>query len=96
MMEKLNWIPLPGFLIAFLDGFEKTEPGKSKREEYSCPLSPLAKELATDLLRYLFEYYTTMPTQAFTHHLLVLINFELFNYTLKLVNAVNELGTTSR
>ena len=32
-----------------------------------------------------------MPTQAFTHHLLVLINFELFNYTLKLVHAVNEL-----
>ncbi|MEO7021434.1 MAG: hypothetical protein ABI234_14860, partial [Ktedonobacteraceae bacterium] len=30
-------------------------------------------------------------TQAFTHHLLVLINFELFNYTLKLVHAVNEL-----
>jgi hypothetical protein len=32
-----------------------------------------------------------MPTQAFTHHLLILINFELFNYTLKLVHSVNEL-----
>src|SRR5438067_10847167 len=32
-----------------------------------------------------------MPIQAFTHHLLVLINFELFNYTLKLTHAVNEL-----
>jgi len=78
--------------IAFLDGFKKPSLGSKSRENTipgPCPV--LAKELATDLIRYLFEYYTNMPTQAFTHHLLVLINFELFNYTLKLVNAVNEL-----
>ncbi len=77
--------------IAFLDGFQNTRPGINREKNVSSPCPALAKELAIDLLRYLFEYYTTMPTQAFTHHLLVLINFELFNYTLKLVNAVNEL-----
>lgn len=78
--------------IAFLKGFENTRPGSRSRENnVPSPCPSLAKELATDLLRYLFEYHTTMPTQAFIHHLLVLINFELFNYTLKLVNAVNEL-----
>jgi hypothetical protein len=78
--------------IAFLDGFENTRPGsRSRGNNIPGPCPGLSKELATDLLRYLFEYHTTMPTQAFTHHLLVLINFELFNYTLKLVNAVNEL-----
>ena len=78
--------------IAFLDGLKNPSLGSKSRENTTvgpCPM--LAKELATDLLRYLFEYYTNMPAQAFTHHLLVLINFELFNYTLKLVNAVNEL-----
>lgn len=78
--------------IAFLKGFENTRPGSRSRENNApSPCPSLTKELATDLLRYLFEYHTTMPTQAFTHHLLILINFELFNYTLKLVNAVNEL-----
>jgi hypothetical protein len=77
--------------IAFLDGFENTRPGISREKNVPSPCPALANELATDLLRYLFEYHTTMPTQAFTHHLLVLLNFELFNYTLKLVHAVNEL-----
>lgn len=78
--------------IAFLDSFENTRPGTISRERHvPSPCPALAKELATDLLRYLFEYHKTMPTQAFTHHLLILINFELFNYTLKLVHAVNEL-----
>src|SRR5713226_2831377 len=77
--------------IAFLDGFQNTRPGINREKNVSSPCPALTKELATDLLRYLFEYHTTMPIQAFTHHLLVLINFELFNYTLKLVNAVNNL-----
>ena len=77
--------------IAFLDGFQNTRPGITREKNVSSPCPALTKELATDLLRYLFEYHTTMPIQAFTHHLLVLINFELFNYTLKLVNAVNNL-----
>ncbi len=77
--------------IAFLEGFENTRPGISREKKISSPCLSLTNELATDLLRYLFEYHTTMPTQAFTHHLLILINFELFNYTLKLVQAVNEL-----
>ena len=55
------------------------------------PCPTLVQELATDIYRYLFEFYDSMPTQAFTHHLLILINFELFSYTLKLVQAINEL-----
>ena len=77
--------------IAFLDGFQNTRPGSIRERNVPSPCPALTKELATDLLRYLFEYHTSMPTEAFTHHLLILINFELFNYTLKLVHAVNEL-----
>ncbi|HEU5375359.1 MAG TPA: hypothetical protein VFV38_07975 [Ktedonobacteraceae bacterium] len=80
--------------IAFLDGFQNTRPGISREKNVPSPCPALAKEFATDLLRYLFEYHKTMPTQAFTHHLLILINFELFNYTLKLVHSVNELVQT--
>jgi hypothetical protein len=79
--------------IAFLDGLQSTRPGLSREPNANvipaCPA--LANELATDLLRFLFEYYKRMPIQAFTYNLLALINFELFNYTLKLVYAVNEL-----
>src|SRR2546427_6416807 len=77
--------------MAFLDGFQNPRVGLSREKSVTpaCPL--LALELATDLLRYLFEYHKCMPTQAFTYHLLALINFELFNYTLKLVYAINEL-----
>ncbi len=78
--------------IAFLDGFENTRTKIALNREKSTPACPAyADELATDLLRFLFEYYKRMPTQAFTHHLLALINFELFNYTLKLVYAINQL-----
>ncbi len=77
--------------IAFLDGFANTRPGISREKNVSSPCPALTKELAKDIYRYLFAYYDSMPIQAFTHHLLILINFELFNYTLKLVHAVNEL-----
>ncbi len=78
--------------IAFLDGFQNTRMGLSREKSVTpaCPI--LAHELATDLLRYLFMYYRCMPIQAFTYHLLALINFELFSYTLKLVYAMNELA----
>ncbi len=82
---------LTRFSIAFLDGFENTRPGMNREKNVVSPCSTLSTEFATDLLRYLFEYHKTMPTQAFTPHLLILINFELFNYTLKLVHSVNEL-----
>lgn len=78
--------------IAFIDGMRSTPAGaptKSKVVPSACPT--LADELADDLLRFLFAYYDKMPSQAFTHNLLALVNFELFNYTLKLVNAVNAL-----
>jgi len=77
--------------IAFLDGFANTKPGISRDKNIPSPCPALARALATDLWRYLFVYYDRMPIQAFTGHLLTLINFELFNYTLKLVYAVNEL-----
>ncbi len=82
---------LTSLSIAFLDGFQNTRPGSIRERNVPSPCPALTKELATDLLKYLFEYHTLMPTEAFTHHLLILINFELFNYTLKLVHAVNEL-----
>jgi hypothetical protein len=78
--------------IAFLDELQDTGVAMSrnkKSEPSACPA--LTRELATDLLRYLFAYYDLMPSQAFTYYLLALINFELFSYTLKLVYAINAL-----
>ena len=78
--------------IAFIDGMKPTAAGaptRSKAVSSACPM--LANEFADDLLRFLFAYYDKMPSQAFTYNLLALINFELFNYTLKLVNAVSAL-----
>ncbi|HEY4035241.1 MAG TPA: hypothetical protein VGL94_14875 [Ktedonobacteraceae bacterium] len=77
--------------IAFLDGFQNTRTGLSREQTVTPACPKLANELATDLLRYLFEYYKRMPSQAFTYNLLALLNFELFNYTLKLVYAINEI-----
>ncbi len=88
---KIELDTLTRLSITFLDGFENTPAGLS-REQAITPACPgLVNELATDLLRYLFGYYERMPAQAFTYNLLALINFELFNYTLKLVYAINEL-----
>ena len=89
--KKAELDTLTRLSIAFLDGFQPTRVGLSREKsvEPACPA--LANELATDILRFLFEYYKRMPIQAFTYHLLALINFELFNYTLKLVYALNEL-----
>jgi hypothetical protein len=77
--------------IAFLDGFENTRTGLSRESTVSPACPTLVDELADDLLRYLFQYHERMPAQAFTYNLLALINFELFNYTLKLVYAINDL-----
>lgn len=88
---ETNLDTLARLSIAFLDGFQNVRPGLS-REKGVMPACPaLANELATDLLRFLFAYYQRMPTQVFTYHLQALINFELFNYTLKLVYAINAL-----
>ncbi|MBX5450006.1 MAG: hypothetical protein IRZ24_08055, partial [Thermogemmatispora sp.] len=40
---------------------------------------------------YMLAFHRAMPTPAFIHHLLILINFELFIYTLKVVYAINAL-----
>jgi hypothetical protein len=77
--------------IAFLDDFQNIRPGLPRERNVTPACPALANELATDLLRFLFAYYQRMPTQAFTSHLQALINFELFNYTLKLVYAINAL-----
>ncbi len=82
--------------LAFLDGFESAKPGLS-REKYhagpgACP--DLARELAADLLHYMSAYHVAMPTPAFIDHLRILINFELFTYTLKVVQAVTALVET--
>ncbi|GHO82265.1 methylation-associated defense system protein MAD7 [Dictyobacter formicarum] len=77
--------------IAFIDGFKNTRPQLNREKRLPNAFPGLVNELAKDLLRYLFEFHSKMPTQAFTYNLLALINFELFNYTLHVVHAINEL-----
>ncbi|MBE3558807.1 MAG: hypothetical protein IMW89_06215 [Ktedonobacteraceae bacterium] len=77
--------------LAFLDGFANTRPrlDREKKIPHACPA--LVDELARDLIRFLFEFHHRMPVQALTYHLLALINFELFSYTLHVVHATNAL-----
>jgi hypothetical protein len=77
--------------LAFLDGFQPTASGRrlGRIRAEACP--SLVAALGGDLQHYLYTFYERMPPQALTYHLLGLINFELFVYTLKLVHAVNQL-----
>jgi hypothetical protein len=77
--------------VAFLDGFKDTPTGMNREPNVTAACPKLANELAEDLLTFQFKYYKHMPSQALTYNLLALINFELFNYTLKLVYAINAL-----
>lgn len=77
--------------IAFLDGFKDTPSTMNREPNVTAACPKLANELAEDLLTFLFKYHERMPSQALTYNLLALINFELFNYTLKLVYAINAL-----
>ncbi len=77
--------------IAFLDGFENTRPRLDREKGIPNAYPALVNELAKDLDSYLSLFYDHMPTQAFTYNLLALINFELFTYTLEVVNAINAL-----
>lgn len=79
--------------LAFLDGFQGTplalQRTQARTAEEACPA--LVQALGRDLTTYLDTYSQRMPPQAFTYHLLALINFEMFAYTLKLVHAINTL-----
>jgi hypothetical protein len=77
--------------LAFLDGFQSTGAGKSLGRVHAEASPSLLIALGGDLQRYLYTFHERMPPQALTYHLLALINFELFAYTLKLVHGVNEL-----
>ncbi len=77
--------------LAFLDGFQNVRPGITREKDVPVACPELAHELAADIDCYLSIYHTLMPVQAFTQYLSVLLNFELFNYTLKLAYAVNAL-----
>ncbi|WP_322480479.1 methylation-associated defense system protein MAD7 [Thermogemmatispora sp.] len=78
--------------LAFLDGFESIKPGLSREKDIQLGACPgLTGELAADLMQYMLAFHRAMPTPAFIHHLLILINFELFIYTLKVVYAINAL-----
>nr|BBH95967.1 hypothetical protein KTA_41660 [Thermogemmatispora argillosa] len=78
--------------LAFLDGFESVKPGLSREKDAHLGACPgLTRELAADLVQYMSAFHAAMPTPAFIHHLLILINLELFIYTLKVVYAVNAL-----
>jgi hypothetical protein len=89
--EKTQLDILTRLSIAFLDGFENTRPRLDREKKIPNAYPTLVNELATDLLRYLFEFYNCMPTQAFTQTLLALINFEIFIYALHAVHAINAL-----
>ncbi|MDQ2904483.1 MAG: hypothetical protein ABI456_20540 [Ktedonobacteraceae bacterium] len=80
--------------IAFLDGFQDTPMGLTREPGGTAACPKLATELAADLLIYLSKFHERMPSQALTYNLLALINFELFNYTLKMVYAINALVRT--
>ncbi len=77
--------------VAFLDSFKETPTNMIREPNVTAACPKLAKELGEDLLTFLFKFYERMPSQALTYNLLALINFELFNYTLKLVHAINVL-----
>jgi len=77
--------------IAFLDGFKDTPTNMNREPSVTATCPKLTNELGEDLLTFLFKYHEHMPSQALTYNLLALINFELFNYTLKLVYAINAL-----
>lgn len=82
--------------LYYLDGFAPTEISNTKESSY--PFGPalpwLAENFGKDILQYVMQYATQVPTLALTRSLLALINFELFIYTLKLVYAINELVQT--
>lgn len=77
--------------ITFLDGFEGTRVGKQGDTDThpACPRQE--RELAEDLVKYLFAYSERIPTQALITYLKPLINLELFSYSLRLVHAINAL-----
>lgn len=78
--------------LCFLDGFQPTVA--SRREalaRYGPALPGVARGIGRDLLRYIQVYRDRMPNLAHTRGLMVLINFELFVYTAKLVYATTAL-----
>lgn len=81
---------------AFVDGFSPIGVVTAGKKGQVAPPPPtpcpaLDDQLARDLLSYVLSYYRSMPAQALTHHLLGLINLELFTYTLKTIYAINAL-----
>jgi hypothetical protein len=74
--------------IAFLDGFAPTSvrPGTPRPGPKSYPALALA--MARDLRTYLGAYHSRMPVEALTYRFKALVNFELFIYTTKAINAV--------
>ncbi|WP_129677777.1 hypothetical protein [Candidatus Chloroploca sp. Khr17] len=77
--------------IIFLDGFKETSVALKGDTDIppACPRQE--RELADDLVKYLFAYSERMPTQALVVYLKSLINLELFIYSLRLVYAINAL-----
>lgn len=77
--------------IALLDGMQPAGVGGNRTKTALPACYGLARELGTDMLRYLFAYHAVMPAQSLTYYFQGLINFELFIYTLKLVHGTNAL-----
>jgi hypothetical protein len=77
--------------LAFIDGFVAAKFGREADASKPSPCPTLTTQLAEDILLFLNTYAERMPSQALTYYFQALIGFEMYNYSLRLANAVNEL-----
>ncbi len=77
--------------LAFIDGFNATKFGRENDTTKPSPCPTLTTQLAQDILLFLNTYAKRMPSQALTYYFQALIGFEMYNYTLRVTTAVNEL-----
>jgi len=77
--------------LAFIDGFNAASFGRENDPNKPSPCPRLAKQLAQDVLLFLNTYSERMPSQALTYYFQALIGFEMYTYSLRLANAVNQL-----
>lgn len=77
--------------LSLMDVFKSTGVRNPRERDSSEALPAIAEGIGRDLQRYMKTYSSRMPTEAFTYHLKALINFELFQYSIKLFYSVAAL-----
>ena len=82
---------LTGVTIAYLDGFQSTGTRGPSDTTHGQMLPKYGADTARHLGRFLKAYAPLMPPRALTSHLKALIAFNLFIYTIKLMNALPAL-----